>query len=128
MRKLIATIMLVGLALPASAIEDQQCRDDDGALGVFGAAGDCITPDEYAAMFSADALFEAGVIVAYIDNGDGTVTVEYAIGGTGVIAANPLDRVVSSDPALEPDAPTVGEVLYPIEVWLERAYHNFGPY
>ena len=127
MRKVIATIMLMGLALPAAAIEDPQCQDD-GVVGVLDAAGDCITPQEYAEMFSADALFEAGVIVAYIDNGDGTVTVEYAVGGTGVIAADPLDRVVSANPELELDAPTVGEVLYPITVWMERAYRNFGPY
>ena len=126
MRKVIAAIMLMGLALPAAAIEDPQCQDD-GVVGVLDAAGDCITPQEYTEMFAADALVEAGAIDGYTDNGDGTLTVDFG-GYTGQLVANPLDRLVSANSELEPDAPTVGEVLYPITVWLERAYHNYGPF
>ncbi len=119
MRKLIMAVLVIALVIgfgaPAAA---------DECIGVLDAAGDCITAEGYAEMFSVEALLEAGVIVAYIDNGDGTVTVEYAVGGTGTIAADPLERVVSSSGV---DGPTVEEVLFPVEVWLERLYHNFGP-
>ena len=120
MRRLIMAVLAMALVVGfwGTALADE-------CIGVLDAAGDCITSEGYAEMFSPESLLRAGAITGYVDNGDGTVTVEYAAGGTSTIAADPLERVVSSSGV---DGPTVGEVLFPVEVWLERAYHNFGPY
>lgn len=111
MRKAVTALLVVALmsmTLSATATEGNHCIDD-GVHGVTVADGSCLTEAEYAATFSVEALLEAGVITSYVDNGDGTATVQYAVGGSGVIAFDPLDRVVSSSG----DGPTVREVLYP---------------
>jgi hypothetical protein len=70
----------------------------------------CITETDYAALYSLTALEEAGVFTV---NGDGTVT--FPSGAIGTIESDPFARPVAATPALEPDAPTVREVLFPFE-------------
>lgn len=108
MRRLLLSAVLVGLfALPAMAYD---CTDN-GAPGWFnGTTNDdagCITQAEYEVKYSIDNLEEAGV---FVDNGDGTVT--FPSGAVGVIENDPLERPVAATPSLEPDAPTVREVLW----------------
>lgn len=112
LRKLIAVAVLVG-AFPLTALAEG-CIQSDGQTGVFinGQGSDddrCLTAAEYSEMFSVDALVAAGVADRIIDNGDGTSAVVNP--STGLIE-DPLDRIVSANPTLEPDAPTVREVLF----------------
>lgn len=113
--------LTVMLALTASA---SPCQQTDGQWGQLnGTSNDdagCITEAEYVEAHSVDNLLSEGVIVSAIPNGDGTVTVEYALGGIGILQADPLERPVAANtnpasPAFEADAPTVREVLFPFE-------------
>ena len=115
----VAVITILLLALPAHATEDLgdgRCRQDDGQVGVWnGTTADddgCVTPAEYEQMFSAENLLAVGVIESYQVNEDGTTTIRYPSGITVDIVSNPLDRPVAATPALEPDAPTVRQVLF----------------
>jgi hypothetical protein len=116
-RKTLATmaaLVIVALALPAAATN---CTQSDGQAGwLDGTTADdagCITADEYDQLYSIDNLVDAGVLTDVVDNGDGTATVSYALGGTGILIADPFDRPVAATPELEPDAPTVRQVLFP---------------
>ena len=112
MRKLIAVAILVG-AFPLTAAAEP-CTQSDGQPGVFingqGTDDDrCLTADEYSEVFSVDNLIEAGVADRVVDNGDGTSVIVNPSAG---LEADPLDRLVSANPSLEPDAPTVRRVLF----------------
>lgn len=129
-RLLTATAILMAIAVPAfaddevapprtSPVEAQpaDCVQSDGQPGVFingqGTDDDrCLTADEYSALFSADGLLNAGVIVGSADNGDGTTTLDFGNGVVNTIPSDPLDQIVSANSELEPDAPTVREVLF----------------
>jgi hypothetical protein len=110
----VAIALLFVLALPAAALDCVQSDGEPGIqlVGVEGDAG-CQTADEYAQVFSVDNLIAEGVLTGAVDNGDGTVTVDVAFGGTTTMKADALMRPVAANPGSEPDAPTVGEVLYP---------------
>jgi hypothetical protein len=112
MRKLIAVAILV-VAFPLTALAES-CVQSDGQSGVFinGQGSDddrCLTADEYSVMFSIDSLVEAGVADRVVDNGDGTSVI---VSPSADLEADPLDRLVSANPSLEPDAPTVRRVLF----------------
>ena len=113
MRRLLVltAILVVAFAAPALA---EACTQSDGQPGVFinGQGSDddrCLTADEYSVMFSVDSLIEAGVADRVVDNGDGTSVI---VNPSADLEADPLDRVVSANPSLEPDAPTVRRVLF----------------
>ena len=117
----LAVLALLVLAIPAIAQTNEVCQQTDGQWGVLnGTTGDdagCITPSEYEQAFSVDNLLSEGIIVSAVPNGDGTVTVEYALGGIGILVADPLERPAAantnpSSPAFEPDSPSVGEALF----------------
>lgn len=95
-------VALMGLGLSASAQE------------ACNAIGECFTAEEYTETFDVEGLVESGVFSDPVDNGDGTVTLFNITTGVNVtVKANPLDRPVAATPELEPEAPTVGEVLFP---------------
>ena len=121
-RKTIQTITIAAvfaLALPAFGATDLgngRCIDEaQQAEGVWaGELSDesCLTAADYAELFSVDNLVNEGIASDPEDNGDGTTTATIN-GATVVLVSDPLDRPVAANPALEPDAPTVREVLYP---------------
>jgi hypothetical protein len=74
----------------------------------------CITPAEYSERFAPSALVAAGVIDSYADNGDGTSTLHFGDGIATSVRTEPLERKVSANEALEPEAPTVSEWFYRI--------------
>ena len=113
-----ALTAVMAFTLSAGATEDLgdgRCIQTDGQPGWFdGTTPDdagCITQDEYVAMTSPEGLLDSGVIESFTDNGDGTVILNFGVGQT-TVEADPLDRIVSANPELEPDAPTVREFLF----------------
>jgi len=118
----LALSLLVTLAFflttPAFATDDLgngNCRQADGQLGVWnGTSGDdagCITPEEYAFLYSPQNLVDVGVANSFVDNGDGTATLD--IDGIAVVVEmDPLHRPVAANPTEFATAPTVREVLY----------------
>ena len=121
MRRLrLSLLVLAGLLIATSAdaatdLGDGVCVQSDGQEGIWtnGNGDGCLTAAEYQEMFSVDNLLDVGVLTEAADNGDGTMTVSYAVGGgTRSLVADPLERPVSSNPEWEPDAPTVREVLF----------------
>jgi hypothetical protein len=96
---------------------DGVCVQDDGQLGRGnGTTSDdagCITESEYEALYNPPALVDAGVLEDFVENGDGTITGRVVT--TGAFATmiwNPLDRPVAATSRLEPNAPTVREILF----------------
>ena len=77
MRTLLALLMVFG----GNTVDlgGGVCEQTDGEIGMWnGTTGDddgCVTPAEYAVMYSIDNLIAAGVVTDPIDNGDGTTTV-----------------------------------------------------
>lgn len=86
--------------------------EQDGELGVFnGTTADaegCVTPAEYAVMFSPDGLLESGVIVGYETVGEEAV-LDFGDGTTASVKVKALDRKLAAGPDPEPEAPTVQE-------------------
>lgn len=130
LRILAVAAVLMALTIPAMAddvvapprtspVESQpaDCVQSDGQPGVYvqgvGSPDDqCLTADEYTAAVSATALTDAGLIAGATDNGDGTTTLDFGNGAVNTIPSDPLDQIVSADAELEPEAPTVREVLF----------------
>lgn len=121
---LIAVVAFVALFFGARAdattdLLNGRCIQTDGQPGVMGVyAGvptdaDCMTELEYEETFGIENLVSTGVLTGVVDNGDGTVTGSIGLAEV-TLEANPLDRPVAATPALEPDAPTVREVLFTV--------------
>jgi hypothetical protein len=112
---IVLTIIALAVLLFANRAQAYNCTDS-GEPGWFnGTTADdtgCVTEAEYIEMFSIGNLTDSGVLVSPVDNGNGTVT-GFILGGEVTLNADPLSRPVAATPRLEPDAPTVGEVLYP---------------
>lgn len=114
----VATLAIMLIATTAGAAIDLgggRCLDEgQNVEGVWGGElsdESCITEADYAAIFSVDNLVAEGVASDPVDNGDGTTTVN--INGASVdLVSDPLDRPVAATPSVEPDAPTVREVLF----------------
>jgi hypothetical protein len=122
MKKLAASLLIaavLGSAAPALATDDLgegACRQTDGAIGLWNltTADDagCITADEYSFMFSAQNLKDAGVIVDYVVNDDGTTDLIYeGVGPNVTVPSDPLDSKVEATPGTEPNAPTVRDIF-----------------
>ena len=97
------------------------CTQLDGQQGwLNGTTADdegCITQSEYEFIYSDENLEQTGVVTDITDNGDGTFSGLMAdpLWGTQTLVTvknDPLDRPVAATPELEPDAPTVREVLF----------------
>lgn len=120
---IVLTIITLGVLFFASRAQAYDC-DDNGQPGwLNGTTVDdagCVTQAEYERLFSIPNLVDVGVLTGVVDNGDGTVTGSI-LGAPVTLEANPLDRPVAATPSLEPDAPTVGEVLYPATATRLRA-------
>jgi hypothetical protein len=106
--------LILAFSLTAQAYN---CAQADGQVGwLNGTTADdagCITESEYRSLFSPEGLAEAGVLDGVTDNGDGTVSGMLTANGIVItIKSNPLDRPAAATPRLEPDAPTVGQVLF----------------
>lgn len=115
----VVTLILLTIALillNAATAQAFDCIQADGQQGhLNGTTADdagCITEAEYAELYSVGNLVDTGILTSVVDNGDGTVTA-IAYGGTVTLNADPLERPVAATPRLEPDAPTVREVLFP---------------
>lgn len=113
----LAVLLVAGTAQAATDLGNGACEQTDGQIGVWdgteAADEGCVTAEEYAARFSVDNLIEEGVLVDPVDNGDGTVTGTAWSGVPVTVKDDALDRPVAATPRLEPDAPTVREVLFP---------------
>ena len=94
-------VLVLAFAAPALAedLDDGHCVQSDGQVGVSnGSTADnegCITAEEYQDIYSVANLLEDGVIASPDE-----------------VITEPLDRIVSSNPDWEPDAPTVRHVLF----------------
>lgn len=110
--------LIAWVSLPAQGATDLGngvCEQTDGQQGLWnGTTADddgCVTPAEYEQMYSAENLKDVGVIEDYTVNDDGTTLLEFGEGISNIVPTNPFDRVIAVNPELEPDAPTVREVL-----------------
>jgi hypothetical protein len=111
-RAFITAAIVATFALPATAFDCVQSDGQEGWLnGTTADDAGCITEAEYETTFSVPGLVDAGVLTDVVDNGDGTVS-GIILGAPVTLEADPLDRPVAATPSLEPDAPTVGEVLF----------------
>jgi len=97
----------------ANTAEAYNCTDQ-GQPGWFNGTTDddagCITEAEYVQLYSVENLIAEGILDVPVDMGDGTVVI---VNPSSEIIADPLERPVAATPRLEPDAPTVGEILFP---------------
>ncbi len=123
MRRLLAAVLLIGFALPASAATDQGegvCLQDDGQAGLWDGSSTaddgCTTPAEYEVMYSTTNLLETGVVVGYEANGDGTTTLDFGP-VKNTVKSDPFDRTVAANP--DEVGPTVRE-------WFGQLLVRFG--
>jgi hypothetical protein len=98
---------------------EQACQEADGTIGVWTMDGSCVTPADYAELFSLQALTEAGV-VSEVTNDEGTVTatLAHSTAHRQTFPADARQRSVALDPAAEPG--------YTFEVWLGQTVAHFG--
>lgn len=101
------------LLIWATSVQAQSNEPSSTPPEACNAIGECVTQEEYAAIFSVDGLVNSGTFTDPVDNGDGTVTLTNIYTGSVTVLADPLERPVTATPELEPDAPTVREVLFP---------------
>ncbi len=137
MRRLIIAILamalVVGFSIPASGADgssldclnapisegrltDTMDHRDDGQIRI-GTVGSFL-------WVALNNTGPRGMILGDVQSyeiSDDAVAVEACLDGTVTFTEG---GVVSSSGV---DGPTVQEVLFPVEVWLERLYHNFGP-
>ena len=123
MRRLLAAVLIIGFALPASAAADQGdgvCLQEDGQAGLWDGStttdDGCTTPAEYEVMFSPTGLLDSGVVVGYESNEDGTATLDFGP-VKNMVKSNPLERTVAAN--RDEVGPTVRE-------WFGQLLVRFG--